>query len=126
MRLPTIHLSDSSAWWSCPCRAKLWKAHFSFVCALVLLASPPVVSAQENRVTVLEKEGKVEAALAGTNVWSVAQTNQALHVADRIRTGERSRATLHLLDQSTMRMFELSEFLIGPLPSVPGKPSFSL
>ena len=79
-----------------------------------------------NEVIVLEKEGRVEAARAGTPTWTAAQLNQALHIADRVRTGERSRATLHLLDQSTLRMFELSEFLIEPLEATPEKPVFSL
>ena len=82
--------------------------------------------ARGNEVTVLEQEGRVEAARAGATVWTPAQTNQILHVADRVRTGERSRATLHLLDQSTLRMFELSEFLIEPLPTASDKPVFSL
>ncbi len=81
---------------------------------------------RENEVTVLEKEGRVEAARAGATAWTAAQTNQILRVADRVRTGERSRATLHLLDQSTLRMFELSEFLIEPLPDAPDRPVFSL
>ena len=81
---------------------------------------------RENEVTVLEKEGRVEAARAGATAWTAAQTNQILRVADRVRTGERSRATLHLLDQSTLRMFELSEFLIELLPDAPDRPVFSL
>ena len=83
-------------------------------------------TARENEVIVLQKEGKVEAAIAKATAWTAAQTNQVLHIADRIRTGERSRATLHLLDQSTMRMAELTEFLIEPLPDAPDKPSFNL
>ncbi len=82
--------------------------------------------ASENQVVVLKTQGKVEAALAGTNVWSAAQTNQTLRIADRIRTGERSRAMLHLLDQSTLRMGELTEFLVEPIEELPEKPSFSL
>lgn len=90
---------------------------FGFVCA---------AAAQTNAVTILEKEGRVEAARAGGAAWFAAQTNETLLVADRVRTGERSRATLHLLDQSTLRMFELSEFLVEPLASAPDKPTFSL
>lgn len=97
--------------------------HFVFI---VLLFFPLAASAQNQAVTVMEKEGRVESARAGANIWQAAQTNETLHLADRIRTGERSRATLHLLDQSTLRMFELSEFLVEPLESVPDKPVFSL
>lgn len=91
-------------------------------CATLLSAS----GAPTNQVTLLEKEGQVEASRANETRWQAAQTNQVLRVADRIRTGERSRATLHLLDQSTMRMAELTEFLIEPLPTAADKPSFSL
>ena len=79
-----------------------------------------------NEVTLLEKEGRVETVRVGGATWEAAQINQALHAADRIRTGERSRATLHLLDQSTLRMSELTEFLIEPLAATPDKPAFSL
>ncbi len=107
-------------------------ARFTFCFFLIGLVEvalrTPVFAApvRENQVTVLEKEGRVEAARAGATAWTAAQTNQILRVADRVRTGERSRATLHLLDQSTLRMFELSEFLIEPLPDNPDKPVFSL
>lgn len=94
----------------------------------VFFSLAPTIAApvRENAVTVLEREGRVEAALAGATMWTPARTNQILRVADRVRTGERSRATLHLLDQSTLRMFELSEFLIEPLPDAAEKPVFSL
>ncbi|MBC8095665.1 MAG: FecR domain-containing protein [Akkermansiaceae bacterium] len=100
------------------CLACLWFA---------ILPSPALAApAREHHVTVLEKEGRVEAARAGATTWEAARTNQILRIADRVRTGERSRATLHLLDQSSLRMFELSEFLIEPLPAAPEKPGFSL
>ena len=91
-----------------------------------LIAPAAAAPGRENQVTVLEREGRVEAVRAGATAWTAAQTNQILRVADRVRTGERSRATLHLLDQSTLRMFELSEFLIEPLPDAPDRPVFSL
>ncbi len=94
--------------------------------AVAWLVAAQTAVARDNQITVLEKSGKVEAALAGTNAWSAARTNQTLRIADRIRTGERSRAALHLLDQSTLRMAELTEFLVEPIEDLPDKPSFSL
>ncbi len=101
---------------------------FAFIWLGVCVPLLPCMAApaRGNEVIVLEREGRVEAARAGATVWTPAQTNQILRVADRVRTGERSRATLHLLDQSTLRMFELSEFLIEPLPAASDKPVFSL
>ncbi len=109
-----------------PTQRSIQRLGLAWMLSVAAFISNSAVHAGENRVTVLERSGKVEAALAGTNVWSTAQTNQILHIADRIRTGERSRATLHLLDQSTLRMAELTEFLVEPTEELPEKPSFSL
>ena len=97
---------------------------FPAFASIALLAA--TATARENEVIVLQKEGKVEAAVAKATAWTAAKTNQVLHIADRIRTGERSRATLHLLNQSTLRMAELTEFLVEPIEDLPDKPSFSL
>lgn len=102
------------------------RLHALRLASCLSVAALSASAAPTNQVKVLAKEGKVEAARANETRWQAAQTNQVLHVADRIRTGERSRATLHLLDQSTMRMAELTEFLIEPLAEMPEKPSFSL
>ena len=99
---------------------------FAWLLSVATMSSIFAVPPRENQVTVLEKQGRVEAASAGTNVWTAAETNQVLHIADRLRTGERSRATLHLLDQSTLRMAELTEFQVEPIEALPGKPAFSL
>ena len=98
----------------------------AWLVAVALSNSAQAAPTGTNEVVVLEKEGRVEAARAGASAWTAAQINQALHIADRVRTGERSRATLHLLDQSTLRMAELSEFLIEPLETASEKPVFSL
>ena len=98
----------------------------AWLVAVTLADSIQAAPGGTNEVVVLEKEGRVEAARANAPAWTAAQINQTLHIADRVRTGERSRATLHLLDQSTLRMFELSEFLIEPLEATPDKPVFSL
>ena len=110
----------------CPAWLPFHRLLLLALCVIASTLSLRSAPARENEVVVLEKEGKVEAASASTNIWLTAQTNQVLHVADRIRTGERSRAALHLLDQSTMRMAELTEFLVEPLASAADKPAFSL
>ena len=60
--------------------------------SLVIFSGIALVSASAaptNQVTVLEKEGVVEAARANETNWSAAQTNQVLRVADRIRVADR-------------------------------------
>ena len=63
---------------------------------------------------VLEWEGRVEVSLADENRWTAVQTNQVLRAGDRLRTGERSRATVRLSDLSTYRLGALSLLQIAP------------
>lgn len=81
---------------------------------------------RENQVALIEKEGTVEAKPGSATAWENAYTNQVLITGDRLRTGERSRALLRLLDSSTMRLFELGDYSVEPLPSSEGKLSFSI
>ena len=53
--------------------------------------------------------------------WSPARTNQSLNVADKVRTGLRSRATLRLSDLSVLRMDQLTALEIQA-PQSAGKP----
>lgn len=64
-------------------------------------------------------ERRVEVARAGTIAWNAGYTNQALQFRDRVRTGDRSRATLRLSDLSITRLDELTTLEIQP-PSKPG------
>lgn len=48
------------------------------------------------------------------------QSNQILHVGDRVRTGVRSRATVRLSDLTVLRVNELTTLQIRP-PSQPEK-----
>src|SRR5437867_8537578 len=85
--------------------------------ALGLLAAfvPAIAGAVDNAVCVLvEKEGKVEVARKGSTVWIPGQTNETLHVGDRLRTGSRSRATLRWSEMSVARVSELTSLEIQP------------
>ena len=63
------------------------------------------VKASTNTV-VLTIEGKVEYQKASSGAWMLVQTNQVLSVGDRLRTGERSRASVRLRDLSVLRLGE--------------------
>ncbi|MSU58039.1 MAG: hypothetical protein EXS35_07655 [Pedosphaera sp.] len=69
---------------------------------------------------VLTIEGKLEVIVKGATAWSPARTNQTLQAGDRVRTGNRSRATLRWSDLSTLRVNELTTIEIQP-PSQPDK-----
>src|SRR5262245_54044133 len=74
----------------------------------------------------LTVEGRVEVSPRGTTQWSKGQTNQALQLGDRLRTGMRSRATLRWSDLSVMRVGELTAIEVQP-PVKPGqKPQMEL
>ena len=66
---------------------------------VALVVSPTMGVAQNrtlaptNAPVLLTVEGKVEVARGGGAVWTPGQPNQVLSPGDRIRTGERSRAT---------------------------------
>lgn len=61
-----------------------------------------------------------------SNLWESAYPNQVLGVKDRGRTGLRSRTSLRLSDLSILRLGELSEFEIQPLPAENVEAEFSL
>lgn len=67
--------------------------------------------AQENapvQATILAVSGRVEFSPAGSTTWYAATTNHALYGGDQLRTGDRSRATLRLRDQSVLPVGERS------------------
>lgn len=68
---------------------------------------------------VLTTEGRVEVARRTAPQWTPAQTNQTLSPGDRVRTGQRSRASLRLSDLSVLRVNELTTLEIQP-PQAPG------
>jgi len=94
-----------------------------FLCATTLFAQTPSASkADTGDAVLLTLEGKVEVAPAGATAWTLGQTNQALHVGDRLRTALRSRATVRLANLSVLRVNELTTLQIQA-PAAPGKQS---
>ena len=76
--------------------------------------------------TLLTVEGSVELSSAGTTTWQAAHANHFLSSGDRIRTGERSRATLRLSNLSVIRINELTTLEIRPPGDEAAKPAFNL
>jgi tetratricopeptide (TPR) repeat protein len=70
----------------------------------------------------LTLERRVEVARSGTVAWNPGYTNQSLQIRDRVRTGERSRATLQLSDLSVTRLDELTTLEIQPPAKAGNKP----
>jgi len=63
-------------------------------------------------------QGTVEVLPAGASAWKPGKLNQLLHPGDRVRTGERSRAEVYLINGMTIEKGELSEIEIPPTPEV--------
>ncbi len=61
-----------------------------------------------------------------SNTWEAAYPTQVLGDRDRGRTGLRSRTSVRLSDLSVLRLGELSEFEIQPLPDEKVEAEFSL
>lgn len=70
------------------------------------------IAAQE--AVIVEVENIVQSSQAGAGVWERARTNQALSVRDRVRTRQRSRATVRLTDLYTMRLEQFTTIEITP------------
>src|SRR5882672_44494 len=90
--------------------------------AIVPAQTPVAPKPAPTESLLLTAEGKVEVSGAGTANWTAGQTNQILHVADRLRTALRSRATVRLSNLTVLRVNELTTLQIQP-PSAPGKQS---
>lgn len=63
---------------------------------------------------VLEIENIVQASKGAQGSWAAAAKDQSLAVGDRIRTRQRSRATLRLTDLYTMRLEQFTTVEIAP------------
>ena len=85
-----------------------------------LLAQAPARPRTPDSV-LLTTEGRVEMVRAGATAWTAARTNQTLQAGDRLRTGQRSRASLRLSDLSVLRVNELTTLEIRP-PAPAGPP----
>lgn len=78
-------------------------------CAVFLL-SP--LTAQDAKI--LEMENIVQFASKGTSAWNAAAKDQSLRVGDRIRTRQRSRATVALTGLFTVRLDHFTTIEITP------------
>ncbi len=63
--------------------------------------------------TVISMVPVVEVARDGATTWDRASLDHPLYTGDRIRTGEHSRATLRLRDESILQLDELTEQRLG-------------
>lgn len=81
---------------------------------LVFIPVDASAKATKDAVTViLTIEGTVEVGEMGQQ-WTIAHTNQELHVGQSVRTGARSRATIRLSDLSILRVNELTTLVLKP------------
>ena len=95
----------------------------TLVVLLVVVAFSETASAQS--ATVLDTENIVQSSIGGKG-WAAARADQSLAVGDRIRTRQRSRATLRLTDLYTMRLEQFTTVEIAPGLFDQGKPRFDL
>ncbi len=75
-------------------------------------------TAAPSAVQIVERQGTVETAPAGTANWTRAQTNQILHPFDRLRSGANSRMALRWSGQSVIAFGAATEIEILP-PATP-------
>lgn len=76
---------------------------------------------RKDSATLITAAGQVDAATAAAPAaWIPAEVDQALQVGDRLRTGQRSRASLRLSNLSVLRVNELTTVAIQPPPE-PGQ-----
>src|SRR6185436_10504298 len=92
---------------------------FFFILFLTIIPSMRAAEARATNCILLAIEGKVEVARKGAAQWQRGQTNQAIEIGDRLRTGSRSRATLRWSDLSIARVNELTSMEVQP-PHVAG------
>lgn len=94
------------------------------VLLVLVFSCAGVLSAQEAKV--VEIENIVQTAAGGQAAWSPAAKDQALALRDRIRTRQRSRATVRLTSLYTLRMEQLTTIEISPQLMDDSKPKLNL
>src|SRR5258707_12981396 len=84
-------------------------AWFGVLTALAFLGSNPALGASTNieQGELLSKEGKVDWSLVGAD-WSTAAIGQKLHVRERLRTLDLSRAMVRLAELGRVRINEIT------------------
>jgi tetratricopeptide (TPR) repeat protein len=107
-----------------PAFMTLKKPGLPYAILVALLISGTMARSQN--ATVLETQNIVQASARGKSEWAAASPNQTLAVGDRIRTRQRSRATLRLTDLYTMRLEQFTTVEIAPGLFGEGKPRLDL
>ena len=82
--------------------------------AILLALTGLSVTARSQNATVLEVQNIVQTAVGGKGAWAPAAPNQSLAVGDRIRTRQRSRATVGLTGLYTVRLDQFTTIEITP------------
>ena len=93
-------------------------AIYFFACFISGVLPAAGEQVQKEGAALIEKENLVEVELRGTP-WKSANLGAQLNVADRLRTGELSRAAIRFTDLSVLRVDELTNLQIVP----PANPS---
>lgn len=81
---------------------------------------------QAGNAEILEIENQVQTAVAKTSVWKRAVVKESLKVGDRVRTRQRSLATIALTGLYTVRLDEFTIVEISPSLISPEKPRLDL
>jgi len=97
---------------------------FARIALAAALAGFPIASAQDAKV--LEVQNIVQTTKGGAGPWTAASPEQSLAIGDRIRTRQRSRATLRLTDLYTMRLEQFTTVEIASSLFEEGKPRLDL
>jgi tetratricopeptide (TPR) repeat protein len=83
------------------------------VCGLGAPAAE-ITNQPATQIRIIELQGKVEIAPAGTTIWTSALTNQVLKPSDRLRTGPNSRVALRWSNESVIPFGASTEIEILP------------
>ena len=99
---------------------------FSFTVMVVVAGAQRGSAAAATNSVLITKEGIVEYLKPGTSNWISAEVNQTLATGQRLRTGERSRATVLLTDLSVLRINEVTTIEIQPPSPTNAQPTLDL
>jgi tetratricopeptide (TPR) repeat protein len=93
---------------------------------LVLSSGYPFHLRGAEEARVVSIENIVQFSKAGSSSWMPARADLPLLTHDRVRTGERSRATVRLSDLTLLRLQELTTLVLEPIPELTNKNQLNL
>jgi tetratricopeptide (TPR) repeat protein len=111
---------------SSPLRARRFAAGLWGCAAALVLWSLAITNGLAAGATILETENIVQTTAKGSAVWKASTPQQTLGVGDRVRTRQRSRATVALTGLYTLRMDQFTTIQITPSLVDPVKPKLDL